>query len=78
MNQIIGKNIINRQSIESTNDYASDLIKTGLVTEGTVVVADYQTSGKGQHGNIWIGDTGKNLYLSIILFPEKPINLSCY
>jgi len=71
MDQIIGKNIISRQSLDSTNEYASDLIKSGSVSEGTVVVADYQTSGKGQHGNIWIGDTGKNLYLTIILSPGK-------
>lgn len=71
MDQLIGKKIIKRESLVSTNDYASELIKTEGIAEGTVVTAGYQTGGKGQHGNTWFGDTGKNLYFSIILYPGK-------
>ena len=38
--------------------------------ELTVVVADFQTSGRGQRGNSWESDSGKNLLFSIVIFPE--------
>ena len=38
--------------------------------EVTVVVAVFQTSGRGQRGNSWESDSGKNLLFSIVIFPE--------
>jgi BirA family biotin operon repressor/biotin-[acetyl-CoA-carboxylase] ligase len=38
--------------------------------EGTVVITDDQISGKGQRGNSWEADPGKNLTFSIILKPH--------
>jgi len=40
------------------------------VKEFTAVVADYQTGGKGQRGNSWESEDGKNLLFSIIFFPD--------
>lgn len=37
--------------------------------EGTLVVTDYQTAGRGQRGNHWEADAGKNLVLSLVLKP---------
>ena len=53
----------------STNDIASSLLKEAAVPEGTLVVTDYQTAGKGQRGNHWEADAGKNLIFSLILKP---------
>jgi len=38
--------------------------------EGTVITASYQESGKGQAGNRWESEPGKNLLMSVILYPE--------
>jgi len=53
----------------STNDEASRLIQGGNVMEGTTVVTHHQTAGRGQRGNTWISDKGKNLTFSIVLKP---------
>lgn len=54
----------------STNDIASDLISKKGVHDGTVVITDHQTAGKGQRGNTWEAEPGKNLTFSIILRPH--------
>lgn len=71
MNSIfIGNNLIELDFIDSTNDYSKKLLNEGKVIEGTVILADYQNKGKGQPGGYWESEKGKNLTLSIILFPE--------
>lgn len=37
--------------------------------EGTTVITHHQTAGRGQRGNIWFSEEGKNLTFSIILKP---------
>ncbi len=65
---LIGKRYIYLQNIDSTNNYA----KQNILEEGTVVVAQKQTSGKGRKNRKWIS-TGKGLYFSIVLKPPVPI-----
>ena len=67
----IGKNIIELDVVDSTNNYASDLITKNAALEGTVVVAHFQGEGKGQRGNVWTSEPGKNLTFSLILKPKK-------
>lgn len=55
--------------LHSTNDFASDLLRSENPDEGTVILADFQTNGKGQKNAVWISDSGSNLTFSIILFP---------
>ena len=38
-----------------------------ILENGTVVIADYQTQGRGQKGAVWHSDKGKNLICSILL-----------
>ena len=54
---------------DSTNIQAFNLAATGL-EEGSVIIAESQTSGKGRLSRNWISPPGKNLYLSIILRPK--------
>jgi BirA family biotin operon repressor/biotin-[acetyl-CoA-carboxylase] ligase len=56
------------REVESTNDVAFDLAKEGA-TEGTVVIADTQTKGRGRLQRTWISPPGFNLYMSIIFRP---------
>lgn len=50
----------------STNDVAARLADLGAV-EGTVVVADAQTAGRGRLGRVWFSPPGAGLYVSVIL-----------
>jgi BirA family transcriptional regulator, biotin operon repressor / biotin---[acetyl-CoA-carboxylase] ligase len=63
------KNIIRLSEVNSTNIYASQLINENKATEGTVIIAYDQISGKGQAENKWESEKGKNLTFSIILKP---------
>ena len=68
---IIGSDIQFYKMLTSTNTQALSLLKTKGIPEGTVICADFQTAGKGQGGNIWESDIGRNLLISIILYPES-------
>ncbi len=63
-------NIIVLTEIDSTNNYANQLISSELPKNGTVVLAHYQFKGKGHRENGWESATGKNLLTSIILYPS--------
>ena len=66
---MIGKNTIILTEVESTNNYANQLVLSKAAEHGTVVLAQHQIKGKGQQGNIWESEAGKNFLGSIILFP---------
>jgi len=67
---IIGSEIIFLSNVVSTNTTAADYIRSGMTREGMVIRAGYQSAGKGQLGNSWESEDGKNLLFSIILFPN--------
>ena len=52
----------------STNDEARRLAELG-VDDGAVVLADYQTHGRGRRGATWLSEPGKGLLFTIILRP---------
>jgi BirA family transcriptional regulator, biotin operon repressor / biotin---[acetyl-CoA-carboxylase] ligase len=56
-------------TVGSTNDVAAELADVDA-PEGTVVVADSQTSGRGRLGRVWCSPPGAGLYLSLILRPR--------
>lgn len=56
-------------STDSTN--AEALRKLSIIPSGTVIAAREQTAGRGQRGNRWFAEVGKNLTFSIVLkFPQ--------
>ncbi|HXG22466.1 MAG TPA: biotin--[acetyl-CoA-carboxylase] ligase [Methylomirabilota bacterium] len=61
-------------SIDSTNTHAARLAREGA-TEGTAVIADEQTGGKGRLGRSWVSPPGVNLHLSLILRPPLATTL---
>jgi len=70
MLMIIGSDMVYCKNAGSTNSYASGLIKAGQVSEGTVVYTNFQSAGRGQKGNRWESEDGKNLLFSVILYPS--------
>jgi BirA family biotin operon repressor/biotin-[acetyl-CoA-carboxylase] ligase len=64
----VGKKIICRMKTDSTNLIAFSLGEQGA-EEGTVVMAEEQTHGKGRLGRHWESPAGVNLYCSTILRP---------
>jgi BirA family biotin operon repressor/biotin-[acetyl-CoA-carboxylase] ligase len=66
--KIIGKEIHLLRETASTNSVGMEMASKGA-PEGTVIVAERQSAGKGRLGRRWISPKG-NLYVSIILRPE--------
>lgn len=53
----------------STNLLLRSMEEKESLPEGSVVVADFQTAGRGQIGNTWESERGKNLTFSVVLYP---------
>lgn len=67
----IGKKIICLEETDSTNTVAFRLAEENAA-EGTVVIADAQSRGKGRLGRLWASPKGVNLYCSVVLRPSMP------
>lgn len=61
--------------VDSTNNTLYELAEKGA-SEGTVVIADSQTRGKGRLGRSWVSPGGHNLYISVLLRPGRPASES--
>ena len=55
-------------SLDSTNNVALSHLPD--IPSGTVIAAREQTAGRGQRGNTWFTEPGKNLTFSIVLKPS--------
>ncbi|BBL61636.1 biotin--[acetyl-CoA-carboxylase] ligase [Methanobrevibacter arboriphilus] len=66
--EYIGKKIYSFNEVESTNSVAKFLAKQGS-PEGTVIISETQTKGKGRRGKKWESPSG-GIWLSIILKPD--------
>lgn len=64
--RIIGKKIVALKEVSSTNDYAKSIAEEA--PEGTVVLAESQSAGKGRNGRRWVSPKG-GLWMSVILKP---------
>ncbi len=63
-----GRSILFSHSVDSTNKWAEKLATYGA-REGTVVIAETQTAGRGRSGKKWISPSG-GLWFSLILRPK--------
>ncbi|MCK5566741.1 MAG: biotin--[acetyl-CoA-carboxylase] ligase, partial [Actinomycetia bacterium] len=79
-----GRNLIYFDSIGSTNDYSAELIKNTAISDlerldGTLVLAEKQTSGRGRFGRRWLSPGG-GLWFSLIFMtnirPKELPNLT--
>ena len=63
-------NIIKIKETDSTNHWLKEQSEKQPLDEGTAVIAEYQTAGKGQRGNRWESEAGKNITCSLLLYPD--------
>ncbi len=66
----IGQHLVFVPECHSTNHELQRLMQQKGSAEGIVVITQHQTAGRGQQGNIWVSEPGKNLTFSIGLKPS--------
>lgn len=62
--------ILKEETVTSTNDRLAELCQEREIKEFTTLMAEYQTAGKGQRGNSWESEYGKNLTFSTVFYPK--------
>lgn len=67
--------VIQLQTVDSTQEEAKKLAEQGA-PEGTVIMAEEQTGGRGRMGRRWHSPPGKGIWMSIVLRPELPLSLT--
>ena len=75
----IGQQRFDAATSASTNSWALEALRDGKVQEGALFTTKDQTSGRGQRGNSWESSPGKNLTMSLVLYPSwlKPGEQFC-
>ena len=69
-NALIGHRIDYYHSVGSTMDIARQAAEESAA-EGTVIVAEEQTAGRGRFGRKWVTAPGQNLSFSVVLYPGQ-------
>ena len=64
--------LVYREHLDSTNKYAKELCEKGA-REGTIVVAEYQSAGKGRMRRKWLAKPRANLLFSVVLRPKDTV-----
>lgn len=68
----LARNLFYYEETGSTNENIKQLAKESAVN-GTLVVADMQTAGRGRRGRTWASPKGESVYMSLLLRPRcKP------
>ncbi|MCW2277076.1 biotin--[acetyl-CoA-carboxylase] ligase [Heliophilum fasciatum] len=71
----LGQNYHFFASLPSTNRTAKELARQGA-PEGTLVVAEEQTAGRGRLGRAWVSPRNCGIYLSLVLRPAVPLGMA--
>jgi len=64
----VGRSMRGFETVGSTNTAAAEWAREGAA-DGSVVVAEYQSAGRGRHGRAWTAHKGQNLMFSVVLRP---------
>lgn len=73
--EIVGKNLLYFKEVDSTNNVLFGLGEEAA-EDGTVIIADMQTRGRGRLNRSWYSPEGKNLYASVLFRPDISISES--
>ncbi len=66
--RLLARRVVYHECVESTNDLAKQLADAGE-PEGTLVIADEQTAGRGRLGRAWFAPPRSSILMSLILRP---------
>lgn len=66
---VLGRNLIHRHTVDSTNLVAKTMAREGC-PEGTLVTAEHQTAGRGRSGRSWTSLEGGAIQMSLVLRPQ--------
>jgi BirA family biotin operon repressor/biotin-[acetyl-CoA-carboxylase] ligase len=72
---VMGRNLRLYDVVDSTQTIAKQLAAEGA-PEGTVVIAEQQTAGRGRMGRAWHSPKGKGIWMSLLLKPRIPIHFT--
>ncbi|HBH13741.1 MAG: BirA bifunctional protein, putative [Clostridiales bacterium 38_11] len=73
---IIAREIIHFDTIASTNTKSKEIADKGAV-EGSVIISEEQSGGRGRLGRQWTSPKHKGIWMSVILRPQvNPIEIS--
>ncbi|GFZ89967.1 bifunctional ligase/repressor BirA [Paenibacillus marchantiophytorum] len=70
--KVLGQKVHVYGSVDSTQTIAHALVASGA-QEGTIVLAEEQTAGRGRMGRAWHSPSGKGIWMSIVLTPRVPV-----
>ncbi len=59
-------------SVDSTNSYLANRVRSEDLPEGAMVIAETQTHGRGKRERPWFSPPGASIYVSILLRPGFP------
>ncbi len=71
----IGRNMKVFDTVDSTNNICREL-ETEKAPNGTTVIADRQTAGKGRIGRHFVSPSGKGVYLSVLVRPNFSLSFA--
>ncbi|KAI7248598.1 hypothetical protein KC345_g11843, partial [Hortaea werneckii] len=63
------------ETVTSTQEEAKKLAEGGA-PEGTAIMAEEQTGGRGRMGRKWHSPRGKGIWMSLVLRPNLPLSLT--
>ena len=67
--QLDSTNLLLKQWMASKNDAKEEETPANF----TIVYADFQTAGRGRQSNGWFSESGKNLLMSVLIYPHLPV-----
>ena len=69
-----GRRVVYLRSVDSTNRYARALAADGAA-QGTLVVADEQTAGRGRRGRSWVSPAGEGIFMTSFAVSARAVRL---
>ena len=72
--KFVGKYFLHWPELDSTNDEACRRLRSDWLPDGAVLMADYQTAGKGQHHHVWQSERGSNLLFTVVFHHRIPVS----
>jgi BirA family biotin operon repressor/biotin-[acetyl-CoA-carboxylase] ligase len=79
--RLLGRRVLVYDRLDSTNTLAATLAQDPA-NDGIIILADEQTTGRGQHGRSWSCPSGQGVLMSVLLFPppalRRPVLLAAW